>query len=81
MGRLDKNTTGLVLLTNDGRITHQLLHPSYDHQKEYHVQVYGKIADEALAQMEKGINVLGKRTKRCEIFREGTGSFRIILTE
>lgn len=53
IGRLDKNTTGLVLLTNDGRITHRLLHPSFDHEKEYIVEVYGKISDDQLTTMER----------------------------
>ena len=52
VGRLDKNTTGLILLTNDGRITHKLLHPSFQHQKEYVVQVYGTITDEQIDRMK-----------------------------
>ena len=53
IGRLDKNSTGLLVLTNDGRITHKLLHPSFEHEKEYIVDVYGKIMDNALAKMKK----------------------------
>lgn len=48
IGRLDKDSSGLILLTNDGRITHRLLHPSFEHEKEYLVTVYGKITDIAL---------------------------------
>jgi len=48
IGRLDKDSSGLILLTNDGRITHRLLHPSFEHEKEYLVTVYGKIPDTAL---------------------------------
>ena len=53
IGRLDKNSTGLLILTNDGRITHKLLHPSFEHEKEYIVDVYGKITDNALQRMKK----------------------------
>lgn len=51
VGRLDKNTTGLILLTNDGRLSNYLMHPRYEHEKEYVVEVYGRIEDEALRQM------------------------------
>lgn len=55
IGRLDKDSSGLILLTNDGRITHRLLHPSFEHEKEYLVTTYGKIDDQALEQMRKGV--------------------------
>jgi len=51
IGRLDKETTGLIILTNDGRLTNYLMHPRYEHEKEYVVEVYGKIDDEALEKM------------------------------
>jgi 16S rRNA U516 pseudouridylate synthase RsuA-like enzyme len=53
IGRLDKETTGLIILTNDGRLSNYLMHPRYEHEKEYVVEVYGKIDDEALDQMRK----------------------------
>jgi len=53
IGRLDKDSSGLILLTNDGRLTHRLLHPSFEHEKEYLVTTYGKIDDMALEQMSK----------------------------
>ena len=53
IGRLDKNTTGLILLTNDGRLSNYLIHPRYEHQKEYVVEVYGKIDDAALEAMSR----------------------------
>ncbi len=55
IGRLDKDSSGLILLTNDGRITHKLLHPSFEHEKEYLVTTYGKIDDNSLRQMSQGI--------------------------
>jgi 23S rRNA pseudouridine2605 synthase/23S rRNA pseudouridine2604 synthase len=53
IGRLDKETTGLIILTNDGRLSNYLMHPRYEHEKEYVVEVYGKIEDEALDRMRK----------------------------
>ena len=53
--RLDKDSSGLILLTNDGRITHRLLHPSFEHEKEYLVTTYGKIDDKSLEQMSRGM--------------------------
>ncbi len=55
IGRLDKDSSGLILLTNDGRLTHRLLHPSFEHEKEYLVTTYGKIDDLALEQMSRGV--------------------------
>jgi 16S rRNA U516 pseudouridylate synthase RsuA-like enzyme len=57
IGRLDKETTGLILLTNDGRLSNYLIHPRYEHEKEYIVEVYGKIEDEALDQMRRGVKI------------------------
>ena len=53
IGRLDKETTGLIILTNDGRLSNYLMHPRYEHEKEYIVEVYGKIDDEALERMRR----------------------------
>lgn len=55
IGRLDKDSSGLILLTNDGRLTHRLLHPSFEHEKEYVVTTYGKIDDLSLKQMSQGV--------------------------
>jgi 23S rRNA pseudouridine2605 synthase/23S rRNA pseudouridine2604 synthase len=53
IGRLDKETTGLIILTNDGRLSNYLMHPRYEHEKEYVVEVYGKIDDAALQKMRQ----------------------------
>lgn len=53
IGRLDKEITGLIILTNDGRLSNYLMHPRYEHEKEYVVEVYGKIEDEALEKMRR----------------------------
>lgn len=57
IGRLDKETTGLIILTNDGRLSNYLMHPRYEHEKEYIVEVYGKIEDEALEKMRKWVKI------------------------
>jgi 23S rRNA pseudouridine2605 synthase len=57
IGRLDKETTWLIILTNDGRLSNYLMHPRYEHEKEYVVEVYGKIEDEALEKMRNGVKI------------------------
>ena len=67
VGRLDFDSEGLLLLTNNKQINHRLLHPNFQHQRSYLVQVDGAITDEAIAQLQKGvvINVDGK-THQCK---------------
>lgn len=79
--RLDKDTTGLILLTNDGRITNYLTHPRFWHEKQYVVETFGPISDEALKKMSRGIMVLWKWTKKCKVERIAAGKFSITLTE
>ncbi|MBU0992807.1 MAG: rRNA pseudouridine synthase [Proteobacteria bacterium] len=81
IGRLDKDSTGLLLLTNDGRLHHQLSHPSFDHEKEYEVQVMHPISDDTLSKMASGIPLDGVMTRRAEIKRVSTNRFRIVLKE
>lgn len=57
VGRLDYDTTGLLLLTNDGTLTHRLTHPSFENEKEYLVQVEGKLTSNEQSQLEKGISL------------------------
>jgi 23S rRNA pseudouridine2605 synthase len=66
VGRLDKESTGVLLLTNDGDLTHRLTHPRYGVPKTYEVQVDGKIAPEDLAKVRKGMYLGGdKPVKTC----------------
>ena len=81
IGRLDKETTGLLLLTNDGRLANYLMHPRYWHSKKYIVEVFWPIEDEALDKMSKWIFILGSKTKPAKIERLASGKFSIILTE
>src|SRR3989344_2310515 len=57
VGRLDKNSRGLIILTNDGRITDKLLNPKYDHEKEYLVEVDKKLRPGFLQHMREGIKI------------------------
>lgn len=81
VGRLDKDTTWLILLTNDGRITNYLIHPRYEHEKEYIVEVFWTIDDEALEEMRKWVFILWTYTKEAGIKRIASWKFSIILTE
>jgi 23S rRNA pseudouridine2605 synthase/23S rRNA pseudouridine2604 synthase len=81
VGRLDKASTGLLLLTNDGRIHHRLSHPSFDHEKEYEVKVDRPMSDAALSKMAAGMPVLGSRTREAVVERLSGRRFRIVLKE
>ncbi len=82
IGRLDKDSTGLIILTNDGRLSNYLMHPKYGHEKEYLVEVYGKIDDATLGRLSSGsLEVLGERVLPAEVKRAASGSFTIILRE
>jgi len=81
IGRLDKETTGLILLTMDGRLANYLMHPRYEHEKEYIVETFWPIGDDTLKRLEKWVYVLWRKTKRAPIKRISAGKFSIILTE
>jgi pseudouridine synthase len=81
IGRLDKDSTGLLLLTNDGPLHHRLSHPSFDHEKEYVVTLAAPISDSALQKMAQGLLLSGKHTRPAEIHRISLRRFRIILKE
>lgn len=81
IGRLDKPSEGLILLTNDGDIVNKILRASNNHDKEYEVVVNRPITAEFLKKMASGVPILGTVTKKCKITQEGANSFRIILTQ
>lgn len=62
VGRLDKTSEGLILLTNDGKLAHRLTHPRFEHEKIYEVTVQGIPSEEVLAQWRRGMMLRGKRT-------------------
>jgi 23S rRNA pseudouridine2604 synthase len=81
LGRLDKDSHGLLILTNDGRLTDRLLHPNHAHEKEYVVHVNKPVTDKFIRHLGRGINIEGYRTKPAIARRAGETVFRIILTE
>ncbi len=81
VGRLDKDSTGLLLLTNDGRLHQHLTHPSFDHEKEYTVEVKDPIDDVALGQFREGLFLDGVKTRPASVKRINNRKFRIILKE
>lgn len=81
VGRLDKDSHGLIIMTNDGRITDKMLSPRFKHAKEYVVTVDKPFNDLFLQRMEGGIRMDGSVTRECETERVSPNSFKIILTE
>jgi len=81
VGRLDKDSTGLLLLTNDGRLHHRLSHPSFDHEKEYVVRVAKQIPDGALVRLAKGVPMMGTKTRPARLTRISRRRFKIVLQE
>ncbi len=81
VGRLDRSTTGLILLTNDGETANQILKTSNNNEKEYLVKVNKPISESILKKMSEGIPILGKKTRKCSIKKLKTNQFKIILTQ
>lgn len=81
IGRLDVASSGLLLLTNDGRLSEKITHPRYDHDKEYIVSVDKPITDGHLNNMKNGMVILGSKTKPAIITRSSKDTFHITLTE
>ena len=81
LGRLDKDSHGLMLLTNDGRVTDRLLNPEYAHEKEYIVTVKEKLRPNFKQKMEAGVDIEGYVTQKCKIEILNDFNFRITLTE
>lgn len=81
VGRLDKDSGGLLLFTNDGPLAFRLTHPKFDHEKEYIVSTKWEVTDDVLQKIAEGMIILGKETKETLVQRIDERSFRIILTE
>ena len=81
IGRLDKDSEGLILLTNDGDIVNEILRAENNHEKEYLVIVDRPITDLALTMMAGGVKIRGQLTKPCRANRVDAVSFRLILTQ
>lgn len=81
IGRLDKPSEGLILLTNDGNIVNKILRAANNHEKEYEVMVNKPITEEFIKKMASGVPILGTVTKKCRVTKEDATRFRIILTQ
>ncbi len=81
IGRLDKDSSGLILLTNDGDIVNAILRKEHGHEREYRVEVDREFDQAFLDRMARGVVVLGQKTLPCRVSRLGPRRFRIILIE
>ena len=81
VGRLDRDSEGLILLTNNGDIVNEILRSENNHEKEYVVTVDRPITDLALRMMADGVKIMGEVTKPSKVTRIDAQSFRIILTQ
>lgn len=81
VGRLDKDSRGQLLLTNDGELTQQLMHPDFGHSKTYHVRVDRNFDDTFLLSMSQGVSYRDVTTQPCSMTRLDTDTFEIILTQ
>jgi 23S rRNA pseudouridine2604 synthase len=81
VGRLDKDSEGLILLTNDGDIVNEVLREEHGHEKEYLVTVEPAVTDNFLAMMARGVRIGGEKTKPAKVTRAGSNQFRIVLTQ
>jgi len=81
IGRLDKDSEGLILLTNDGDVVNTVLRAEHEHEKEYVVAVDRPLTPEFLAGMARGVPILGTVTNPCTLTQVGRNTFRIVLTQ
>ena len=81
IGRLDKDSEGLILLTNDGNIVNKILRAENNHEKEYVVRVNKEITAEFIKKMSSGVPILDTVTKSCKVKQIDKYSFHIILTQ
>ena len=81
IGRLDKDSEGLIFLTNDGDIVNKILRAENSHEKEYIVTVNKNITEQFIEKMGKGVPVLGEVTKPCFVKRLNKRKFKIVLTQ
>lgn len=81
IGRLDKDSEGLILLTNNGDIVNEILRSENEHEKEYVVTVDRPVTEIFLSSMASGVRILGTVTKPCKVRRIAPATFRIVLTQ
>src|SRR5699024_656816 len=81
VGRLDKLSEGLLLMTNDGDIVNKILRAEYEHEKEYIVRVNRPVTSSFIRKMGAGVPILDTVTKRCKVERVSRFTFRIVLKQ
>ncbi|MBV9159338.1 MAG: rRNA pseudouridine synthase, partial [Candidatus Kaiserbacteria bacterium] len=81
VGRLDKDSFGLIILTDDGRVTDALLNPAHEHEKEYQVLTLTKLPAHFKERMEAPVDIGGYETKRSSVRILGAKKFSIVITE
>ena len=81
IGRLDKDSEGLIFLTTDGDIVNKILRAGNEHEKEYIVTVNQPISERFIRQMAQGVPILGTRTKPCKVTLQSKFVFKIVLTQ
>lgn len=81
VGRLDKDSQGLVLLTDDGELHNRLSHPSHNHEKEYRVKTLNPLEDADLKAMAEGMVIDGIKTRKAIVRRIGKNEFKIVLKQ
>ena len=81
VGRLDKMSTGLILLTDDAVVAKRLMMPEFEHEKEYEVQVDRPLSTNSLKILSTGVPLFGEKTRPPQLARTSANSFRIVLTE
>lgn len=81
IGRLDKDSEGLIFLTNDGNIVNKILRAGNQHEKEYTVAVDKPVTPDFIKSMSEGVRIMGGKTKPCKVVPESKSGFRITLTQ
>lgn len=81
IGRLDKDSEGLLLLTNEGDLINKIMRAGNYHEKEYIVEVNKQLTNEFIKNMSKGVDILDTRTRPCQVTKIDDRHFRIILTQ
>jgi 23S rRNA pseudouridine2604 synthase len=81
IGRLDKDSEGLIFLTSNGDLVNKILRAGNNHEKEYVVTVHKPVTDKFIEGMANGVPILGEVTKKCKVSKDGPNSFRITLVQ
>lgn len=81
VGRLDRDSRGLILLTDDGHLAHRIMHASFGHEKEYRVKVDREVTETFLEAMRSGVNILGQTTRPCKAWKSGPKEFHLVLNQ